>query len=63
MIEIMIERWTSTDGRTDYLWSLWQQGNRVQIGNKHGSSDEAEKEATAFCRRALGADPDQVTCL
>lgn len=63
MIEIMIERWTGRDGRTDYLWSLWQEGDRVQIGNKHDSSDDAEKEAIAFCRRALGADPDEVTRL
>ncbi len=63
MIEIMIERWTGTDGRTDYLWSLWQEGDRIKIGSKHDSSEEAEQEATAFCRSALGADPDQVTRL
>ncbi len=63
MIEIVIERWTNANGRTDYLWSLWQDGGRVQVGNKHETSDEAEDEALGFCRRALGADPDRMTRL
>ena len=63
MIEIVIERWTGADGRTDHLWSLWRDGGRLQIGNKHDSSNEAEEEALEFCRRALGAEHDRVTRL
>lgn len=63
MIEIMIERWDNRDGTTDYVWSLWQDGKRAQIGNRHDSAEAAESEAIAFCRQALQVEPDRVSQL
>ncbi len=63
MIEIIIERWTGLDGTTDYRWSVWIDGRRAQMGGPHGTSEESEHEALAFCRLALNRDPDRVTRL
>lgn len=63
MIEVVIERWSKADGGTDHVWSLWRDGGRLQMGDAHDSSDAAKQEAVEFCRRALGTDPDRVTCL
>ena len=63
MLEVMIEQWSNRDGTTDYLWSAWQNGTRIQMGGPHDSADGAEREASEYCRRALGADPDVVTRL
>jgi hypothetical protein len=63
MVEIVIERWTNADGSTDHLWSLWRDGDRLQFGRKHKTSEEAEAEALEFCHRSLGVQPDRVTRL
>ncbi|MDH3472298.1 MAG: hypothetical protein OEM59_01290 [Rhodospirillales bacterium] len=63
MIEVMIERWSNADGSTDHIWSLWRQGSRLQIGNRHDTPEAAEVEARAFCLQALGSEPDRVTRL
>lgn len=64
MIELMIERWIDLSGATDYRWSLWREGGRVAMDpNGHPSPEDCEVEARAFCRRALGRDPDRVTRL
>ena len=59
----MIEQWSSRDGTTDYIWSLWQNGKRVQIGNRHKTPEAAESEARHFCRQAMRQEPDRVTHL
>lgn len=63
MIEIIIERWTQRDGRTDFMWSLWQGGKRAAIGQPTDSAEEAEALALDACRRVLGRDPDRITRL
>ena len=63
MIELIVERWSYPDGRTEFFWSLWQDGTRVQFSDRHDSAESAEAEARDFCRRALGAAPDKVTHL
>ncbi len=63
MLEVMIEQWANRDGTTDYLWSAWQNGQRIQMGGPHPSAEAAEQEAHAHCLRALGAPPDRVTRL
>ena len=63
MIEIMIECWVNRDGSTDHIWSLWQSGKRIQIGNKHGSAEDAESEALAFCRQTFQIEPDRISRL
>ena len=60
MIQVIIERWTGVDGATDHLWTLWQDGNRLHLGNKHGTADEAENEAIAFCHSEIGVQPDRI---
>lgn len=63
MLEVMIEQWRNADGTTDFLWSAWQNGQRVQMGGPRDSADAAEREAVAWCLRGLGARPDEVTRL
>lgn len=63
MLELMIEQWSNRDGTADFLWSLWQNGERIQMGGPHESADAAEQEAVDLCVRSLGAPPDTVTRL
>ena len=64
MIELFIERWTGFDGNTEYRWSLWSEGRRIQMG-PHGFSSvgECEAEARDYCLRALGRNADRVSKL
>ncbi len=64
MIEIIIERWTNADGATDFRWSVWRDGHRIQMGpNAHSSAEAGEREAREFGRRGLGYEPDKLTRL
>ncbi len=64
MIEIVIERWTSAEGETDFRWSVWSEGHRMEMGeNTHSSADDCEVEAVEFCWRKLGRKPDRVSRL
>lgn len=63
MLEVIIERWNNPDGSTDYMWSVWREGNRIQMSGMHPTSDAAEAEAFEFCTETLNATPDQVTRL
>jgi hypothetical protein len=40
MIEIMIERWTNAEGETDFRWSVWRDGFRIQMGPEAHSTVE-----------------------
>ena len=60
MIEVIIERWTSLAKSTDFRWSVWQDGSRIQMGGPHRSLEESEGEALAYCRTSLGRKPDRV---
>ena len=64
MIEMMIERWTGSEGTTDYRWSVWKDGHRIEMGNRaFSNSDDCESEALEFCTKGLGRMPDKVTRL
>lgn len=63
MIEVVIERWSQRDGRTDFMWSLWQDGQRAAMSQPHSTAEAAEAEAREVCRRILRCDPDRGTCL
>ncbi|MEC7489999.1 MAG: hypothetical protein VYA17_10470 [Pseudomonadota bacterium] len=63
MIEIMIERWSQRDGSTDWLWSIWQDGERKHMGPSQPSVASAEMEARAGCQKLFGWVPDDVTIL
>ena len=64
MIEIVIERWTNAKGETDFRWSVWDEGNRIQMGeNVHSRANDCEAQAIEFCWRKLGHKPDKVTRL
>ena len=64
MIELFIERWTSSRGTTEYRWSVWNDGLRVQMGQRTLSdSDECEAEGLDFCVQSLGRQPVKVTKL
>ena len=63
MIEVMIERWIGVGGVTDHIWSVWRDGSRIEIGQRHETTEAAEVEAREYCRRHFGGDPDRVTVL
>ncbi len=64
MIELFIERWTSSQGGTEYRWSVWNGGLLIEFSS-HVNSDDAECEAEGrdFCVRSLGRQPDKFTKL
>ncbi len=64
MLEVVIERWTGSDGTTDYRWSVWRDGLRIEMGSgAHSNAVECESEALDFCMKGLGRKPDKVTRL
>ena len=63
MVEVMIEQWKNLDGTVDYMWSVWRDGQRIEMGGAHASATAAEAAALAFCEDRLGIAPDTVTRL
>lgn len=63
MVEVIIERWTQRDGRTDFMWSLWQDGKRTAMSQTHRDAQSAEEEALTVCRKTLKRAPDRITRL
>ncbi len=64
MIEIVIERWANAEGETDFRWSVWSDGYRIQMGARaHSTVEDCEAQAVEFCWRKLGRKPDRVTRL
>ena len=64
MIEVFLEHWTRLDGATEYHWSVWRDGYRIEMGGKaFTDADDCETEALDFCVKALGKKPDKVTRL
>ncbi len=62
MIEIVIERWTNAEGETDFRWSIWSDGNRIQIGQSpHSTTENCEAQALEFCWPKLGRKSDRTT--
>jgi hypothetical protein len=59
-IEVIVERWSNPDKSTDYRWSVWHAGSRVQMGGPHDSADASEREAIEFCRKSFQRAPDRV---
>lgn len=59
-LDIIIERWSNLDKSTDYRWSVWQGGSRVNMGGPHPSAEESEREAVTFCRKSLKREPDRI---
>lgn len=63
MIELIIERWSQRDGSVDWLWSIWQDGERRHMGPAQANAEAAEMEARAACHQLFGQAPDDVTVL
>ena len=59
-IEVIVERWTNPDKSTDYRWSIWRAGTRVQMGGPHASAEASERDAVAFCRKNFQRAPDRI---
>jgi uncharacterized protein YbdZ (MbtH family) len=60
MIEVIIERWTSLKKSTDFRWSVWRDGNRIQMGGPHVTCAESEREALDYCATSLRREPDRI---
>jgi hypothetical protein len=63
MIEIIIERWDSATDGTRFLWSVWRDGKRIEMGGPHDRAEASEAAARRYCTAALGCEPDRVTRL
>jgi hypothetical protein len=63
VVELIIERWTNLNQATDFRWSVWVDGRRVQMGGPHKSADDSEREGQGYCTRALSRQADRVTRL
>ena len=63
MIELIIERWSQRDGSVDWLWSIWQDGERKHMGGALEDAESAEMEARAACHQMFGQPPDDITVL
>ena len=63
MIELMIERWGNLDGSSHYLWSVWQDGKRLEMSGRIAGAESAEALGRALCEKSLGRAPDKVTRL
>jgi hypothetical protein len=61
MVEVMIEQWKNLDGSVDFLWSIWRDGTRVQMGGAHKTAADAKAAALAFCESRMRLAPDAVT--
>ena len=59
-IEVMIERWSNPDKTTDFRWSVWRAGNRIQMGGPHDTAAASEQDAVAFCRQNFQRPPDRI---
>jgi hypothetical protein len=63
MVELIIERWGSLDGSSHYLWSVWQDGKRLEMSGRITGAESAEALGWAWCEKSLGREPDRVTRL
>ena len=63
MLEIIVERWSNRDGSVDYLWSVWLDGRRREMGGPVQDAAAAEAAAAEYCRGQLARKPDRVTRL
>ena len=59
-MEIIVERWTDAVGKSDYLWSVWDRGRRVEMGGRFETAEAAQAAARQFCRDSLGEEPSRV---
>ncbi len=62
MVEIIVERWSHRDRHVDFLWSVWKDGRRVEMGGPLADAAAAEEGARKYCREA-GLEVDRVTRL
>ena len=63
MIELMVEQWSQPDGRTRYLWSVWEKGKRIGMGEGAPSPEAAERDGRQWCLQTIDRPPDRVTRL
>jgi len=63
MIELVIERWRNLDGSEHFLWSVWQEGKRVEMSGRLASAAKAEAEGRGWCEATFTRAPDRITQL
>jgi len=61
MIELIIERWGSLDGSSHYLWSVWQDGKRIEMSGRIAGAQSAE--ALGLHLRSLRAEAESHAAL
>lgn len=62
MIELIIEHWKNPT-EEHFLWSVWHDGTRVQMGGPRDDADAAEADGARWCAATLKRPPDRVTRL
>lgn len=63
MIELMIDQWNHPDGSIRYLWSVWQDGKRIGLGESAPTPEDSEIAGRLWCQKNLAQAPDRVTRL
>ena len=63
MLEIIVERWTNRDGSEEFLWSVWADGRRIEMGGPLKDAGAAARAGQRFCRMKLGSAADRITRL
>jgi hypothetical protein len=63
MTELIIERWRNLDGSEHFLWSVWQEGKRIEMSGRLATAARAEAEGRRWCETTLARAPDRVTQL
>ena len=63
MLEIIVERWTNRDGSEEFLWSVWADGRRIDMGGPLKDAGAAARAGQRFCRMKLGSAADRITRL
>ena len=59
-MDVMIERWSDPDGSERFLWSVWKEGKRLEVGGRFDSPGAAEAAARQYCQERFGREPERV---
>lgn len=62
MIELIIEHWKNP-AEEHFLWSVWRDGARIQMGGPTLAASDAETQGGQWCWRVLKHPPDRITRL
>ncbi|MGH6717809.1 MAG: hypothetical protein ACREER_00700 [Alphaproteobacteria bacterium] len=60
MLVVYIEAWLGIAGGRRFPWSVWNDGERLEMGGPYDRPEDAEDDAVRYCRDTLGRAPDRI---